>query len=144
MKITKNAQKQINKIGQQYHLKLALIYGSFAKGKNHRDSDLDIAVFFAKIVLVEKRKELTAEIEDELARAVKMPEKVDVVCLNDAPPLMEREVVYNGRLIFCQDESAKAHYEAGAMGRWLDWKWHEDKLTQAIKGQFLKPVKSYG
>lgn len=44
IRITKKQQDQINKIGKKYDLKLAVIYGSFAKDKNRQTSDLDIAV----------------------------------------------------------------------------------------------------
>ena len=44
MFLTKEQKQKINQIGRKYNLKLILLYGSFARGETHADSDLDIAV----------------------------------------------------------------------------------------------------
>lgn len=137
-------QSKIKKVLQKYPILFAYLFGSQVLGKTGPLSDIDIAVFFIQGLSKKERDSLSSDIQDELEKELKMPEKIDVVSLNDSQPLLEREVVYKGKLIYCKDAAQKAHYEAGAMGRWLDWKWYEDKFNQAIEKQFLKPIKPYG
>lgn len=42
--------KNTDKLVQDYGIKLIYIFGSYAKGKNKADSDLDIAVYFNRQV----------------------------------------------------------------------------------------------
>jgi len=97
MKITKNEQKQINKNGQQYHLKLALIYGSFAKGKNHKDSDLDIAVLGKKLLDFKTILELSYEFT-HIFKGI----EVNVKSLHQVDPFFRYQVMQNSILIYGQ------------------------------------------
>ena len=95
MKITRNEQKQIDKIGQQYHLKLGLIYGSFAKGKNRKDSDLDIGVLGEKLLDFKTILELSYE----FTRIFKGIE-VNVKSLHQVDPFFRYQVMRNSILIY--------------------------------------------
>lgn len=44
LKLTRKQQAKINKIGNKYGLKIAVVFGSFVRGKMHQRSDIDIAV----------------------------------------------------------------------------------------------------
>ena len=50
MELTKEQKEKIRKIAEKYHLKLVLLFGSFANGKHREDSDLDIAVLGSREV----------------------------------------------------------------------------------------------
>ena len=46
----KIARTYINSISTRYSIKQAILFGSFAKGTNHDDSDIDIAIIVNNIV----------------------------------------------------------------------------------------------
>ena len=50
VKISKSQKLKIAKIAKKFQLKLVVIFGSFAMGKNRKDSDLDIAVLGSREV----------------------------------------------------------------------------------------------
>lgn len=135
--------KEIDKILEKYPVLFAYVFGSQAKGSIGPLSDLDIAVFFKPFLSKEKRNSLRYDIKDDLEKALKALDKVDVMPLNDAQPFLEYEVVYKGKIIYNKDDGARAHYEAGAIGRWLDWKYYDDQFNKAIVSQFGKPIKPY-
>lgn len=59
--------------------------------------------------------------------------KIDLIDLNDfgsLTPLLEREIVYDGRLVYSRDEAARAHFESIAIGEWLDWQPYADFYTE--------------
>ncbi|MFH1187414.1 MAG: nucleotidyltransferase domain-containing protein [bacterium] len=120
------------------------IFGSVAKGTAGPLSDLDVAIFVDSADKKEQEK-IRENIRENLEEKLNLADKVDVVILNEEiPPLLESQVVYNGELIFSKDEAKRAHYEARAISRWLDWKFHQDKINKSIEKQFLTPVKPYG
>lgn len=133
----------IQKILKKYPVVFAYVFGSQAKGKIGLMSDIDIAVFFNPEISEEKQGSLRYKIQNDIEIALNMPEKVDIVPLNHAQPLLEREIVYKGKIIYNQDDGQRAHYEASAIGRWLDWQWYDDQYNQAIIKGFGKPIKSY-
>ena len=45
---------------------------------------------------------------------------VDVAILNNAPPLLQREVVSKGKLIFRRSEPDRIRFEIGALTRYVD------------------------
>ena len=75
----------------------AYVYGSYARGKGTRFSDLDIAVFLRDCGY-EPFMELLAELP------VDVDVEFDVRVLNDAPPLFRYNVVREGKLLFVKDK----------------------------------------
>lgn len=134
---------KINKILKNHPVIFAYIFGSRAKNKVGPMSDLDIAVYFKNQLSENEQTRLRYKIQSDIETALNMPEKIDIVPLNTAQPLLEREVVYNGQIIYNKNNAQRAHYEAGAIGRWLDWKWYDDQYDKSIIKSFGKPIKEY-
>lgn len=42
----KIAKRYVKRISRKYQIEYAILFGSFAKGTNHADSDIDIAIIF--------------------------------------------------------------------------------------------------
>ena len=78
------------------------LFGSHAEGRSHRESDIDIAVVLDRTThpSAKDRFEFRVKLTGELI-AVLEHNEVDVVVLNDAPPLFARAVLYRGRSICC-------------------------------------------
>lgn len=76
----------------------AFLFGSHAAGRAHRESDVDIGVLLDREALptprgrFERGLELATRVQSALGG-----ERVDLVVLNDAPPLLGRHVVTTGR-----------------------------------------------
>jgi predicted nucleotidyltransferase len=43
------AQKYILSVNRKFHIEKAYLFGSFAKGTQHRDSDIDLAIVFQHV-----------------------------------------------------------------------------------------------
>jgi len=85
----------------------AYLFGSHARDRSHRESDIDIGVLLNRAsaptpaIRFERRLRLTGDL-----MAVSRRPAVDVVILNDAPPQFARSVLVNGRRVFCADDEA--------------------------------------
>ena len=79
---------------------MALVFGSFAKGYQVKESDLDIAVYF-------KSKPENFEKEDEIwsdTNKIIKDKEVHIVCLNEAPASLISEVLKTGIPLVIRDK----------------------------------------
>lgn len=119
-------------IFKKYPVLFAYVFGSYAKGRTTAKSDVDIAVFFDAKVVKEKYSAILGDLREELAQRLEAYDRIDIVALNNAPPLLEREVVYEGKLLYALDKAAQAHYQARAVSRWLDFEWHHNRFVRKV------------
>lgn len=88
----------------------AYLFGSIPEGRAHRESDVDVGVLlaWASYPTRAERFEVGIRLAGRLQAAV--GRQVDLVVLNDAPPLFGRHVVTRGRRILCRDPRADHAY----------------------------------
>ena len=95
-------------------VRLAYLFGSVARGEARRSSDLDVGVVLSPIPAPEQLARLVSDLEAVAGR------RVDLVVLNEAPPLLTHEVIRTGRLIVCRDEDERVRFQTRATARYLD------------------------
>lgn len=85
----------------------AYLFGSHAEERAHRESDIDVGVLLGYEAYPTARARFDARLKlsARIAAALRMRE-VDLVVLNDAPPLLARRIVTEGRRVFCADADA--------------------------------------
>jgi predicted nucleotidyltransferase len=107
----------------------AYLFGSHAAGRPHRESDVDIAVLldWKRFPTKDERWDARLRLIGELAIALKMREdRLDVVLLNDLPPLFGRKIVRDGVRVYCADPEADHIYvrdvqlRAADLAPWLE------------------------
>lgn len=87
----------------------AYLFGSEAGRRAHRESDLDVAVLLSRERYptprsrFDHRLRLTADLIGHLHR-----NDVDLVVLNDVPPLLGRRIVYEG-IVLCRHDPEADH-----------------------------------
>lgn len=82
----------------------AYLYGSHAEGRAHAESDVDVGVLLDRDVFPDAagRFEERVRLSSLLASEAGCPD-LDLVVLNDSPPLLARRIVTTGRRIYCSD-----------------------------------------
>ena len=87
---------------------VAYLFGSHAEGRAHRESDVDVAVLLDRTVYPESKDRFEARValSSDLVGLLHQNE-VDVVVLNDAPPLLARRIGHEGRQVHCADAEAE-------------------------------------
>ena len=80
------------------------LFGSHAEGRAHRESDVDIGVLFDRGELPTKkdRFDRSLQLAADL-RVALSSESIDLVVLNDAPPLLGRRIITEGVRLHCSD-----------------------------------------
>ena len=110
----------------------AYLFGSRARNRATRASDVDVAVLFASPISGDRRFELVCEISEEVAR-VAGAERADVVDLEVASPLLAREVFRGGRLLFSRDEPRRVRVVARQRMRFIDTAPMRRVLDEAVR-----------
>jgi len=82
------------------------LYGSFAKGTNTVDSDVDLAIF-CDVKNMPNKMDLLSWIQ-ELSELLR--KEVDLICLNDASPILGMQVAQDKINILMKDEQAYGAY----------------------------------
>lgn len=137
LEITK--EKLIKRLNEFFrkvdYVELAYLFGSHAKGKTGPLSDIDIGVYLSRSLSrkerFEKRLELTASLSTFL-----QTDKVDLVVMNDASPVLNFEIIEPNCLVFERDHALKLEVEPYIMSRYYDRKYHEDFLNREFVKRF--------
>jgi predicted nucleotidyltransferase len=89
----------------------AYLFGSHAEGRAHRESDVDVGVLlqWGRHPTPDDRFEMRVRLGSDLIAVVHHNE-VDVVVLNDAPPLLGRKIIYDGIRVFRGDPETDHAY----------------------------------
>jgi uncharacterized protein len=96
-------------------VKFAYLFGSRARGATGPLSDTDVAVYFDRRI---KLGEYRLNLMERLAKILKS-DKLDLVVLNQAPPLLKHEIIKYGRLLK-DDASRRIPFEVEVIRECLD------------------------
>jgi predicted nucleotidyltransferase len=96
-------------------LRLAVLFGSAARGEDRADSDLDVGVLAGPEGPAYDLATLRVHLERDTGRVV------DLISLDSAPPLLRMEVARHGRVLLEREPGAWSLFRAHAMIDWWDW-----------------------
>lgn len=114
-------ERKLYRYARKKGVEALYLFGSTVSGKRTPLSDVDIAVLLPEDVpgdqYLERRLEMMVELSDLLGI-----DKVDLVILNRAPPLLVHRVITRGKLIYARDDLKRTRFEARAIQEYLDTK----------------------
>jgi hypothetical protein len=112
------------------HERIMLVYlfGSLARGQETSLSDVDIAVLLEE--LPDDLLGFTLNLIDELS--VILGDRVDLVFLNEAPPLLRHQVIKHGRVIYSRSEEERVRFEVKSEREYLDLSFLYRRYNQVL------------
>ena len=97
----KNITKKINEwVNKQPSIQLAILFGSFAKGKEQESSDIDIAIELDKPLTIEKKLSLLQSLGEITDR------KIDLIDLKTIGEPLLNQIIQHGTML----KGTKANY----------------------------------
>lgn len=121
---------------------LAFLFGSYAQDQASELSDVDIAILLSPTVPLDQYSEYRSRYISAAATVLR-DDRVDVVILNNAPPLLAHEAI-KGRLLFERSPEARVEYIVNVQRRYLDLKYfyaidHAYMRKRLKEGTFGQP-----
>ena len=95
-------------------VRLCYVFGSVARRRARRTSDVDVAVLFAGEPAPATLDRLTEDLEEATGRSV------DLVDLATASPLLTHQIVSTGSCAVYRDRAERSAFETRAILRYLD------------------------
>jgi predicted nucleotidyltransferase len=97
----------------------AYVFGSVASGRTRRDSDVDVAVLLRDGMSPSRRFQFRLKLIADLGAKLHRSD-VDVVILNESPPLLAHRVLSKGKLAFERSASARIRFQVMTANRYAD------------------------
>lgn len=118
MEVTAAQQDKLKRVADEYGIELVLLHGSTAKGRQSVLSDMDIGVW-----LSDSRQGKGRQFFDLMQKMQKIFPKreVDMVVLNQADPLLLKNIATNFQLLYGTPKQAREFY-LYAISRYQDYK----------------------
>jgi len=110
----KSVEEKLVRVLEPFPIDLAVMFGSMARGQGHDDSDLDIGV-----LLRDANETTRSRLAAALSRSA--GKTVDVVYLDEAPPLLRFEIARDGVVLLEGAPHSWTDFRARAMIDWWDW-----------------------
>jgi predicted nucleotidyltransferase len=124
-------RQMLNDTFERYAVVLAYLYGSQARGDAGSLSDVDVAVLFGPDVPERERFDRVLRLVGELGSLFRRND-VYVVDLAEASPLLRHRVYYDGRLLYCVDDTIRVRFETQALRDYVD-----TEPLRKIKRQYI-------
>ena len=98
----------------------AYVFGSYAHGTSTSLSDVDVAIYVDRALAPASSYGYAADLSATLGGVTGRPD-IDVMVLNDAPPLLYHRALTGGFRIFSRDLRATTTREGQALSRYCDY-----------------------
>ena len=106
-------------VAKRREIQAAYIFGSVVSGRARRDSDIDVALLLNENSPYLKTLDYRLRVATDISRAIGRPD-LDLVILNDAPPVLAHQVLSKGKLIFERSRTARVAFQVRAVNLYLD------------------------
>lgn len=121
MKIVRREDSSISKkafisLGKIYPIDFIVLFGSHAKGKAKKSSDIDIGIYLRNEISSRKVRCLMEDIIH-----IFKSDKIDIVILNRASPLLLFEIAKNNKLLYERSKDLFLNFKLLSMKRYWEY-----------------------
>lgn len=108
------------------------IFGSGALFKLKPLSDLDFAVLFNKMIIKKEMLDIELKLQEIISDTLNTDE-TDLVVLNDAPPNFVKNIINDGKLLFCNNKDQLIDFVEITSKRYLDFIYFRDQFLGTFR-----------
>ena len=108
-------KEELASLCQKEDINLLYVYGSLAKNKMRKLSDVDIAVLKDKELSFDSYSKILGKLQEVFDR-----EDIDLVDFTKIPPALKMRIIKSGQLVFCKDENMLKNLKYAITSLYLD------------------------
>lgn len=112
-------QKAAQFFSSKPDVRFAFLFGSLAERKDTPLSDVDLAVYVDERVPSQEAHEFVSKLTTELMGVLKTNE-IDLVLLNEAPPLLRHRILTRGESLFVRDPIQEQRFFVRSLQDYFD------------------------
>lgn len=113
--IEKILEENIEDLTQKFNISLIYVFGSYAKGRNTKKSDIDIAILTHGETNAYIKLNILGRLIDIFNR-----EDIDLVILNNSNEVLRFQIIKYGKAIYADSLYSKVMFESKVMSRYMD------------------------
>ena len=113
----KQLETLVEKLKKIRSIKAAILFGSYAKGKQRKNSDIDICI------ITEKRDDEALEFSSE---------KFDISLFDRLPLIVKYRVFRDGKILFNKDDKLLTKLKFWTLTTYLDEKHWRDRFVEKV------------
>ncbi len=107
------------------------LFGSYAKGTQDEESDIDIAVYLKDESILERDPLYPSRLAIKIEKTLDKRKTVDVRILNDSTLRFRSQVLRYGKLLHSKDERKRIEFETYSLLHYYDFKPHLEMYDAA-------------
>ena len=119
-------------VARHADIQAAYIFGSVAQGRARPDSDIDVAVLLGRRLADARALRYRLALAGALGAALQRND-VQLVILNDAPPLLAQRVLSRGVLVFQRSRAARVRFHVATARRYEDMVPTMERYVERLK-----------
>lgn len=129
-------------LGEHPEVLFAYLYGSLARDAVHARSDVDVGVYLDPAAMdssgkADGRLALLGVLTSSIQAALPARQELDVVILQDAPPLLSERILRHGTLILSRDEPERLRWIVWTKNRYCDLTRVRRLLDETVERRIL-------
>lgn len=129
--IINQLKSKLDMIVSFYNIKLIYVFGSYAKDKNSKNSDLDIAVLLDGKYNPIIKLNIIGDLVEIFNR-----DDIDLVILNDANSVLKHQIIKHGKVLYSDSEETKVSFEVKALKEYMDMEYFRKTQMRYINQWF--------
>ncbi len=122
-----NFEEVIKLLKERLDCEVIILFGSYARGEQRPDSDVDLAIKSPKEISKKEIFELTQELEQLLKK------DIDLIDLNAISDSFRYEILMNGQVIYCEDSYKFDLYKLDMFREYLELNESRKDIINNIK-----------
>lgn len=122
-----NFEEVIKLLKKKFNCEVVILFGSYARGDQRPDSDVDIAIKTKKKISKKEMFEMTQELEQLLKK------DIDLIDLNAISDSFRYEILMNGQTLYCEDSYQFDLYKLDMFREYLELNESRKDIIENIK-----------
>lgn len=135
MKSEKQIKKIVKDLKIKENIKLVILFGSQARGDYDDNSDVDIAILFDELFLLNIN---SLELRNELSIlfSTNLKTEADLVLLNKAGSLLKYQIIKYGKPLYISDDFSYNTFFSSVLKEYFDFQYYQNLHNKLLIKRF--------
>ncbi len=131
-------ENHMDKFVDEFNISLIYVFGSFARGINKKDSDIDIAILLNGKMDAYTKLNILGRLIDIFKR-----NDIDLCIMNNVNEVLKFQVIKYGKIIYMESLYSKVMFESKVMSEYMDKEHFRNSQSEYSHMRFLEIMNNH-